>query len=189
VTRTGFAQSGGGSLAGHCGGARRRSAATPARFRVRLHFDFSPGFHRHIFVRVKPNRDKLANLEPVAPTTLTLPSVRLVDLRSQSTPKDWPHAPVHRPADSAVYFVTVGTLHKSPPFNSPEKRDPKPAIQHRYLARLNCVHQNAIKRKRVAVVNPHPCCSAGCFERTASPAQVKTLRRFKTDRVPVEDDF
>jgi hypothetical protein len=138
---------------------------------------------------VKPNRDKLANLEPVAPKTLTLPSVRLVDLRSQSTARDWPHAPVHRTAVSAVYFVTVGTLHKSPPFNSPEKRELKPAIRHSYLARLNCVHQNAIQRKRVVVVNPYPCCSAVWFERTASPARMKTLRGFKTDRVPVEDDF
>jgi putative transposase len=61
--------------------------------------------------------------EPPPPETFSLPSVRLVDLKSQLPPKDWPHAPVHRLADSAVYFVTASTLHKTHLFNSPQKRD------------------------------------------------------------------
>ncbi len=52
-----------------------------------------------------------------------LPPVRLVDPESQSPAKDWPHAPVHRLSDNAVYFVTAGTLHKEHFFNTPEKRD------------------------------------------------------------------
>ena len=187
--------------------------------------------------------------------------MRLKDLKTQLPPKDWPHAPVHRLADNAVYFVTAGTLHKARLFDTPEKcdllerllltdsqafgwqleawavfanhyhfvargnpdsrnlgeflqhlhgvsarelnkldgvtgrqvwfnfRDTKLTIQHSYLARLNYVHQNAVKHKLVAVANQYPWCSAAWFERTASSAQVKTIYGFKIDRVPVEDDF
>jgi putative transposase len=199
--------------------------------------------------------------EPLAPGTFKLPSVRLVDLKSQLPPKDWPHAPLHRLADNVVYFVTAGTLHKQHLFDTPEKRDlleqhlltlakecgwqleawavfanhyhivargnpdsrnlgeflhdlhgvssrelnkrdgvqgrqvwfnfrdTRLTIQHSYLARLNYVHQNAVKHKLVAVANQYPWCSAVWFERVASPAQVKTICGFKTDRVKVEDDF
>jgi len=68
-------------------------------------------------------------------------------------------------------------------------RDTKLTIQHSYLARLNYVHQNAVKHKLVAVANQYPWCSAAWFERVASPAQVKTIYGFKIDRVKVEDDF
>jgi len=61
--------------------------------------------------------------EPHRPDTFKLPSVRLADLKSQLPPKDWPHAPVHRLADNAVYFVTASTLHKQHLFDTPEKRD------------------------------------------------------------------
>ena len=199
--------------------------------------------------------------EPPAPNTFKLPSERLVDLKSQLPPKDWPHAPVHRLADNAVYFVTAGTLHKKHLFDTPEKRDlleslllsfakesgwqleawavfanhyhivargnpdsrnlgeflhdlhgvsarelnkldgaqgrkvwfnfrdTKLTIQHSYLARLNYVHQNAVKHNLVAVANQYPWCSAAWFERVASPAQVKIIYGFKIDRVKVEDDF
>ena len=36
---------------------------------------------------------------------------------------------------------------------------------------------------------PNPWCSAAWFERTASAAQVKTIYRFKTDKLAVPDDF
>ncbi len=199
--------------------------------------------------------------EPPPPNTFKLPSVRLVDLKSHLPPKDWPHAPVHRLADNAVYFVTAGTLHKKQLFDASEKRDllerfllsfakksgwqleawavfanhyhivargnpdsrnlgeflhdlhgvsaremnkldgvsdrkvwfnfrdTKLTIQHSYLARLNYVHQNAVKHKLVAVANQYPWCSAAWFERVASPAQVKTIYGFEIDRVKVEDDF
>lgn len=199
--------------------------------------------------------------EPAPPETFSLPSVRLMDLKTQLPSKDWPHAPVHRLADNAVYFVTASTLHKTHLFNSPQKRDlldrlllsfakehgwqleawavfanhyhivargnhdsqnlgeflhrlhgvssrdlnqldglegrqvwfnfrdTKLTIQHSYLARLNYVHQNAVKHKLVAVASQYPWCSAAWFERVASPAQVKTIYGLKIDRVKVEDDF
>jgi putative transposase len=67
--------------------------------------------------------------------------------------------------------------------------DTKLTLQHSYLARLNYVHQNAVKHKLVPVANQYPWCSAAWFERVASPAQVKAIYRFKIDRVKVEDDY
>src|SRR5262245_38273550 len=61
--------------------------------------------------------------EPQLPGTFSLPAVPLVDLKSQLPPKDWPHAPVHRLRDNAVYFATAGTLHKRHFYNTPQKRD------------------------------------------------------------------
>jgi putative transposase len=58
-----------------------------------------------------------------------------------------------------------------------------------YLARLNYVHQNPVKHRLVRVANQYPWCSAGWFERTARPAQVKTIYAFKTDRLKVLDDY
>jgi len=61
--------------------------------------------------------------------------------------------------------------------------------QTSYLARLNYVHQNAVKHDLVPVASQYPWCSAGWFERTASPAMVKAISRFKFDRLAVPDDF
>ena len=58
-----------------------------------------------------------------------------------------------------------------------------------YLARLNYTHQNPVRHGLVAVANEYPWCSAAWFERTASPARVKTLYRFKGDRVHVSDEY
>ena len=58
-----------------------------------------------------------------------------------------------------------------------------------YLARLNYVHQNAVKHELVPVANQYPWCSAPWFERTASEAQVKTIYSFRTDSLKVLDDF
>jgi len=55
-----------------------------------------------------------------------------------------------------------------------------------YLARLNYVHQNPVKH---GVANQYPWCSAGWFERTARPAQVKTIYGFKIDSLKVLDDY
>ena len=198
---------------------------------------------------------------PSRPASFSLPSPPLVDLKSQLPPKDWPHAPVHRLADNAVYFVTASTLHQQHLFDAPARRDllerlvlsfaqkfgwqleawavfanhyhlvargnqdsknlgeflhdlhgvsahdlneldgvrgrqvwfnfrdTKLTLQHSYLARLNYVHQNAVKHKLVAVANQYPWCSAAWFERVASPAQVRTIYGFKIDRVNVADDF
>jgi len=64
-------------------------------------------------------------------------------------------------------------------------------LTHRnsYLARLNYVHQNPVKHGLVAVANQYPWCSAGWFERTARPAQVKTVYGFKIDNLKVLDDY
>ena len=58
-----------------------------------------------------------------------------------------------------------------------------------YLARLNYVHQNPVKHGLVPVANQYRWCSAAWFERTATPAQVKTIYGFKTDRIRIIDDF
>ncbi|HEY5914506.1 MAG TPA: transposase [Verrucomicrobiae bacterium] len=68
-------------------------------------------------------------------------------------------------------------------------RDTRLTYQYSYLARLNYVHRNAVKHGLVPVANQYRWCSAAWFERTASPAQVKTIYRFKIDRVKVDDDF
>jgi putative transposase len=58
-----------------------------------------------------------------------------------------------------------------------------------YLARLSYVHRNAVKHGLVAVANQYRWCSAAWLERTASPAQVNTLYRFKIDKVHVDDEY
>lgn len=58
-----------------------------------------------------------------------------------------------------------------------------------YLARLNYVHQNAVKHGLVKDARDYPWCSAGWFERTASPAQVKTIYGILIDRLNLEDEY
>jgi putative transposase len=58
-----------------------------------------------------------------------------------------------------------------------------------YLARLNYVHQNAVKHRLVKRASDYPWCSAAWFERSATPAQMKTIYGIRIDRVHVEDDF
>ena len=61
--------------------------------------------------------------------------------------------------------------------------------QRSYLARLNYVHQNAVKHGLVPVACLYSWCSAAWFERMASAAMVKSIYRFKTDKVSVADEF
>ena len=58
-----------------------------------------------------------------------------------------------------------------------------------YMARLNYVHQNAVKHRLVPVANQYPWCSARWLERTSPAAMVQTIYRFKIDRLTVLDDF
>jgi len=58
-----------------------------------------------------------------------------------------------------------------------------------YLTRLNYVHQNPVKHGLVAVANQYSWCSAAWFERTARPAQVKTVYGFKTDTLKILDEY
>lgn len=62
-------------------------------------------------------------------------------------------------------------------------RDTRITHQRSYLARLNYVHQNAVKHGLVPAACQYPWCSAAWFERTASPAMVKSIYRFKTERM------
>ena len=68
-------------------------------------------------------------------------------------------------------------------------RDTRLTYEKSYLARLNYVHQNAVKHGLVRVANQYPWCSAAWFERTAREAQVKTIYGFKIDAVNVYDGF
>ena len=71
--------------------------------------------------------------------------------------------------------------------HSPE--DQADASEKSYLARLRYVHQNAVRHGLVLVANQYPWCSARWFERSATPAQVKTIYNFKIDRLQVYDDY
>src|SRR5437870_13030178 len=63
--------------------------------------------------------------------------------------------------------------------------DTKLTYQKSYLARLNYVHQNAVKHGLVPVANQYLWCSARWFEGVASPATVQAIYRFKTDTLSV----
>jgi putative transposase len=58
-----------------------------------------------------------------------------------------------------------------------------------YLARLNYVHQNAVKHGLVRVSSQYELCSAAWFERIASVAAAKTIYSFKTDKLKIQDDY
>lgn len=68
-------------------------------------------------------------------------------------------------------------------------RDTQLTYKKSYLARLNYVHQNAVRHGLVSVASHYRWCSASWFERMATPAQVATIYSFKTDRINVHDDF
>jgi len=58
-----------------------------------------------------------------------------------------------------------------------------------YLARLHYGHRNAVKHGLTLTPAAYPFCSAGWFERTATPAQVRTIYGFPTDRLKVLDEY
>lgn len=65
----------------------------------------------------------------------------------------------------------------------------KLTYERSYLARLNYVHQNAVKHGLVRIASQYEWCSAAWFERIASPAAVKTIYSFKTDKLKIDDDY
>jgi len=67
--------------------------------------------------------------------------------------------------------------------------DTRLTFEKSYRARLNYVHQNPVKHRLVPVANQYPWCSAGWFERTASPSEIKTIYSFKIDALKVGDDY
>jgi REP-associated tyrosine transposase len=62
-------------------------------------------------------------------------------------------------------------------------------FERSWLARLNYVHQNAVKHGVVPVGNQYPWCSAAWFESNARSGFVKSVYSFKTDAIKVPDDF
>ena len=79
--------------------------------------------------------------------------------------------------------------------NTPGRRvmyefwDTRLTFEKSWLARLNYVHQNAVKHGLVPAANRYPWCSAPWFETNARPGFVKSVYSFKTDRIKVPDDF
>ncbi len=68
-------------------------------------------------------------------------------------------------------------------------RETRLTYQKSHLARLNYIHQNAVKHELVPVANQYPWCSARWFERASSPAMAKSIYRFSIDRLQMPDDF
>jgi putative transposase len=58
-----------------------------------------------------------------------------------------------------------------------------------YYARLNYVHYNPVRHGLASNAVLYKWCSAAWFERTASNSFVQSVKRFKTDRLTVIDDF
>ena len=67
--------------------------------------------------------------------------------------------------------------------------DTKLTYEKSYLTRLNYVHQNPVKHGLVHVANQYKWCSARWFERITPPAMVRSIYRFKIDRLRVPDEF
>lgn len=114
------------------------------------------------------------------------------------------HFVAHSPADAAnansltamlsiLHVKTARWINKLD--NEPGRQvwfnfwDTRLTHQRSYLSRLNYVHQNAVKHGLTPVANQYPWCSAAWFERTASPAMVKAIYRFKTEKVSAQDEF
>ncbi len=67
--------------------------------------------------------------------------------------------------------------------------DTRLTFEKSWLARLNYVHQNAVKHGLVSVANQYPWYSASWFESNARTGFVKSVYSFKTDRIKVPDNF
>jgi putative transposase len=61
--------------------------------------------------------------------------------------------------------------------------------QRSYLARLNYIHQNPVRHGVATSATDYEWSSARWFEGNAAPGFVESVRRFKTDRISVWDDF
>ena len=61
--------------------------------------------------------------------------------------------------------------------------------QRSFFARLHYVHANAVHYGLVQRAENYPWCSAGWFERNASPAFRKTIYGYPIDLLKVKDDF
>ena len=70
-----------------------------------------------------------------------------------------------------------------------EYRDTRLTYKRSYLARLNYVHQNAVRHGLTATPEAYAWCSAGWFERMAERSFYQTVRSMKIDALNVEDDY
>lgn len=61
--------------------------------------------------------------------------------------------------------------------------------QTSYMARLKYVNANPVKHGLVKLAKEYKWCSAAWFEEKAPESFVKSVGRFKIDRVEIEDDF
>ena len=109
------------------------------------------------------------------------------------SPAATPDATSLSPMLKTLHVKTSGWLNKLDV--TPERqvwfnfRETRLTYQRSYFARLNYTHQNPVKHGLVPVANQYPWCSAAWFERTASPAQIQSIYRFKTDKLQVPDEF
>ena len=60
-------------------------------------------------------------------------------------------------------------------------------MQASYFARLSYTHQNAVRHGLVNIAANYPWSSAAWFEANTSPAMIKSIYRFKTERI--EDPY
>lgn len=67
--------------------------------------------------------------------------------------------------------------------------DTKLSIHTSYLARLNYVHQNAVKHGLVSKASDYRWCSAHQFETLANTSFVKSVYSFKVDKIKIFDEF
>lgn len=68
-------------------------------------------------------------------------------------------------------------------------RETQLTYEKSYYARLHYVHANPVHHGLVREARLYPWCSARWFERVATPAQVRTVYRFKTDQLTIPDDY
>jgi putative transposase len=79
--------------------------------------------------------------------------------------------------------------------NSPSRKvwfqywDSQITFHRSFLARLKYVHQNPVHHGLVREASHYQWCSAGWFERMASPVFLKTVSSFPIDRLEIPDDF
>ena len=68
-------------------------------------------------------------------------------------------------------------------------RETRISHQKSYLARLRYVNENPVKHRLVGVATQYKWCSAAWFESHAPGSFVASVRRFRTDRLDIWDDF
>ncbi len=67
--------------------------------------------------------------------------------------------------------------------------DTRLTIQTSYVARLNYVHQNAVRHGVVRLAVDYPWCSAGWFERKAERAFYQNVINHPSSKIDVRDDY